>query len=198
MGEDKQSAVGNNGSLKHGIKVAFVSACHSEEIGNIFHRAGIPVVIAVNSKTEIMDKVCRLFASNFYQNLLDGETIRHSFENARNLVQVASEDFETCCCAHSHTDDCPWHQYYLQDAQKAHDIHSSNCSCGLSGVNGQRRHKKNCADFIKFKDFIRDQKEDQKKKKQDQGAAGGGGLANMVADFDDSDCMSDGYEVTMQ
>jgi len=33
----------------HGIKLAFVSACHSEKIGKIFRNAGIPIVIAVNS-----------------------------------------------------------------------------------------------------------------------------------------------------
>ena len=33
----------------HGIKLAFVSACHSEEIGNILHMCNIPLVIAVNS-----------------------------------------------------------------------------------------------------------------------------------------------------
>jgi len=33
----------------YGIKLAFVSACHSEEIGNILYKSGIPIVIAVNS-----------------------------------------------------------------------------------------------------------------------------------------------------
>jgi len=33
----------------------FVSACHSEEIGEIFLKAGVPVVIAVNSEEVIMD-----------------------------------------------------------------------------------------------------------------------------------------------
>lgn len=34
----------------HEIKVAFISACYSEKIGEIFFKSGIPVVIAVNSK----------------------------------------------------------------------------------------------------------------------------------------------------
>jgi hypothetical protein len=33
----------------HQIKLAFISACHSEAIGEIFFKAGIPVVISVNS-----------------------------------------------------------------------------------------------------------------------------------------------------
>ena len=32
------------------IKIAFISACFSEEIGQIFFESGVPVVIAVNSK----------------------------------------------------------------------------------------------------------------------------------------------------
>jgi len=34
----------------HKVKVAFVSACQSEEIGEIFLKSGIPIVIAVNSE----------------------------------------------------------------------------------------------------------------------------------------------------
>jgi len=53
-------------SIGHGIKLAFVSACHSEKIGQILHDCGIPVVVAVNSDTTIDDKVCVLFSRNFY------------------------------------------------------------------------------------------------------------------------------------
>jgi len=35
----------------HGIKLAFVSACHSEEIGNVLRKCNIPLVIAVNSES---------------------------------------------------------------------------------------------------------------------------------------------------
>ena len=36
-------------------KLAFVSACHSEEIGKIFIEKGVPAVIVVNSDTTIAD-----------------------------------------------------------------------------------------------------------------------------------------------
>ena len=38
------------GTTDHEIKVAFVSACRSEEMGEIFFKSGIPIVIAVNSE----------------------------------------------------------------------------------------------------------------------------------------------------
>ena len=50
------------GKNKHQIKLAFVSACYSEEIGEIFFKSGIPIVIAVNSGQEIMDDCCKLFS----------------------------------------------------------------------------------------------------------------------------------------
>jgi CHAT domain-containing protein len=40
------------------VHLVFVSACHSEMIGEIFIRANIPVVVAVHSNTMILDEVC--------------------------------------------------------------------------------------------------------------------------------------------
>ena len=57
------------------IKMAFVSACQSEEIGEIFLKSGVPVVVSVNSDQEIMDEVCQIFSSTFYDFLLSGNTI---------------------------------------------------------------------------------------------------------------------------
>lgn len=33
------------------VKLVFVSACHSEKLGDLFKRVGVPIVIAVNSLT---------------------------------------------------------------------------------------------------------------------------------------------------
>jgi len=59
----------------HGIKLAFVSACHSEKIGNIFSSCGIPIVIGVNQYTEIADEICLIFSRHLYMHLLQGATI---------------------------------------------------------------------------------------------------------------------------
>ena len=53
------------------VKLVFISACHSELIGDIFLKANFPVVVAVNSQTQILDDVCQLFAKNFYRHLLE-------------------------------------------------------------------------------------------------------------------------------
>jgi hypothetical protein len=89
-----------------------VSACHSEVIGEILLKAGIPIVIAVNSDQEIMDDVCKLFSKHFYTNLLEGFTIKNSYDQARKTVQVSQKDYNTCCCAHKHTDQCVWYKFF--------------------------------------------------------------------------------------
>jgi hypothetical protein len=100
-------------SNEHQIKLAFVSACQSEQIGDLFLKAGIPIVISVNADQEIMDRVCNLFSLQLYRFLLDGYSIRESFHQAQKIIQVSNEDFHTCCCAHEHDEDCVWYKFYL-------------------------------------------------------------------------------------
>lgn len=78
MTEDRlRDLLGNDKS--HTVKVVFVSACHSEIIGQLFKRVGIPVVVAVNSQTAILDDVCKLFARHFYQHLITGNSPLKAF-----------------------------------------------------------------------------------------------------------------------
>ena len=110
--------------------MAFVSACQSEEIGEIFLKSGVPVVVSVNSDQEIMDEVCRVFSSSFYEYILAGNTIQSSFKKAQNLVEVHPKRYEVCCCAHKHTDDCEWYKFYKEDPKAAHAMHANKtCSC---------------------------------------------------------------------
>jgi hypothetical protein len=60
--------------------VIFVSACYSENIGQVFLDAGFPCVICVHSSCEILDDAAMLFASRFYHGIMLGRTIGDSFE----------------------------------------------------------------------------------------------------------------------
>jgi hypothetical protein len=71
---------------EHGVKVVFVSACHSELIGQIFKKVGIPVVIAVNCLTPILDDVCRKFSRHFYEHLVQGSSPKNAFRAGKNAV----------------------------------------------------------------------------------------------------------------
>lgn len=64
--------IGNDGS---NVKIAFISSCFSEQIGEIFYQAGIPVVISVNQDSMILNEVCILFMRHFYMQLMAGRTV---------------------------------------------------------------------------------------------------------------------------
>ena len=51
----------------------------------MFYESGIPVVITVNLEQD--DQACKLFTREFYQNLLDGDTILEAFQKASNLAK---------------------------------------------------------------------------------------------------------------
>lgn len=144
----------NDSMPRHNIQVAIVSACHSEQIGNVLLEAGIPVVISVNADQGIMDEAAKIFMKTFYRNLLNGHSISASFEAARRQVQMSSKNMSVCCCAHPHTDDCAWFKFFQQDPVKAHEIHMQHDCCPTYGINGVREHLPNCKTLIEFKYFM--------------------------------------------
>jgi hypothetical protein len=73
----------------HGVKLAFVSACHSEEIGNILRQCNIPIVIAVNSIWQVADEICLIFSRHLYMQLLNGVTVRKAFLEAQRTCAAA-------------------------------------------------------------------------------------------------------------
>ncbi len=82
----------------------------------------MPAVIAVNSESEIMDKVCDIFSKYLYENLLNNQTVDQAFKGAKDLVtqavtgtDVSNQDFTTCCCAHKHDEECSWYKYWLEE-----------------------------------------------------------------------------------
>ena len=68
------------------LKLVFVSACHSQQIGQAFVNANVPLVIAVNSLSLVADSVCVYFSNFFYKNLFSGETPNESFDIAKKEV----------------------------------------------------------------------------------------------------------------
>lgn len=59
-----------------------------------------------------MDEACKIFSSVFYQSLLLGRTIGESVSQAKLHVQCSNKDYNACCCAHDHDDDCVWFKFY--------------------------------------------------------------------------------------
>jgi hypothetical protein len=91
-------------------------------IGQLFKRVGVPVVIAVNSHTAILDEVCRKFARHFYEHLINGNSPKLAFKAGQDAVKASDIDVFSCCCAHKHKTWCKWYQYQaslnkLKDAE---------------------------------------------------------------------------------
>ena len=117
----------------------------------------MPVVIAVNANQEIMDTACKLFASQFYSTLLQGFTIKESFDSASEHVRISECGYyETCCCAHAHKEDCLWYKLFKKDRIRAHEMHIKDCACrnvvNTEGGKYRRQHMSTCRQFREWLD----------------------------------------------
>lgn len=92
------------------IKLAFINACHSQRMGEIFIEVGVPIAVCVQSNETIDDDACKLFSKEFYKKLVDGDTIKSAFRHAQKSIKIDNPGkFKPCCCAHPHADDCWWY-----------------------------------------------------------------------------------------
>ena len=100
------------------IDLVFIGACHSERLGKIFFESGVKNVICVQEMTKISDLGAQKFSQNFYEFLLQGDTIQDAFNKSKECfddVTFNSELME-CCCNHSHTNDCKF--YAMKNNEK--------------------------------------------------------------------------------
>ena len=58
------------GGGAEGVKFVFVSACHSQDVGQAFVEAGVPHVVAVRTSDAILDDASLIFSHQFYTALL--------------------------------------------------------------------------------------------------------------------------------
>jgi hypothetical protein len=62
-----------------------------------------------------MDDCARLFSASFYKNLLEGKNIINAYNNAKKVISNSDDkdiDFNVCCCAHDHDENCKWFKLY--------------------------------------------------------------------------------------
>ena len=103
----------------------FISACHSQQIGEIIkEKLKKAVVIAINKSSPVKDKACTLFAKFFYNALLKGETIRGAINEAKKYLRSSEQKVIACCCHHTvrhtkHATECRWMKA-IKDAKKCY------------------------------------------------------------------------------
>ncbi len=126
------------------IDLVFVSACYSEPAGDVFVDAGVPVVVCINSATQILDEIAGNFATSFYNALLKGHKIKDSFNSVKGSLSAEYLEEKTfCCCVHSHKPECKWKEKHK------HGEHVMNCTCDEGDET--HIHVKGCK---KAKDFM--------------------------------------------
>ena len=72
------------------LRLVFVSSCHSQEIGEVFIRAGADHVIAVRRDLSVLNDAACLFAKAFYRTYLNDATVQDAFEHAKLQVSATS------------------------------------------------------------------------------------------------------------
>ena len=125
----------NQKNLKS-IECMIVSACHSQNIGELMVESGVPVVVAINAPFKIQDEAARAFGKVFHSAWVQGETYQNAFTNAQNFVAAHQESYKSYSWwwAHPHKSNCKWFLDAKNIGQfEAHELHMPMCKCNQSG-----------------------------------------------------------------
>jgi hypothetical protein len=69
-------------------RLVFVSACYSENTGNVFVNAGIPHVVAVKNANRVSNQAARDFTQTFYYSLMQKCTVQQAFDIAQGRTRI--------------------------------------------------------------------------------------------------------------
>ena len=79
------------GKSSRSLRLVFVSSCHSQEVGQVFLRAGAAEhVIAVKREVSVLSDAACLFAHAFYRSYLCDSSVHDAFEHAKLQVSATS------------------------------------------------------------------------------------------------------------
>jgi len=67
--------------------LAMISACHSEPIAKMIHKAGVRHVVAIRRDTPILDRAATTFAGVLHRHLFNNDTVQYAFDMAKLLVE---------------------------------------------------------------------------------------------------------------
>ena len=132
--EKLENILKTNCSKLKNIDLVFIATCHSQGLGELFHKYGAKNVICIQSQTPISNVAAIKFSEFFYKELIKGESIKNAFIKAKNKVkndrQILIYNKNNCCSeCHKHKDNCS-------------RIPPKTCDCEFHEFN---LHKKNCS-----------------------------------------------------
>ena len=92
------------------IDLVILSTCHSGGLAKLFLKYGAKNVIYIHEKWEIADLTSIKFTEYFYSKLIDGYSIKESFDKAIKELKSDKEILfynpNKCCCNHFHSESC--------------------------------------------------------------------------------------------
>jgi CHAT domain-containing protein len=142
-----------NSSKIENIDLVFVSTCYSEELGELFLKYGAKNVIYITSETPISNIASLKFTELFYQELVNNNSVKDSFDRAKEKLEADREviykNKNKCCCSHKHADNCYIKNKNSNRRSDTHkNFHKKECFCHFSEFH---IHKLNCPFYEKVK-----------------------------------------------
>ena len=95
------------------LQFVFVASCHSEQVGEIFLKAGIPHVICIDQNQTILDKAAIEFSKFFYDEVFDRyNNICDAYKYAKKKVEdnfgkFQAEKIKMLTNDQTHGEECP-------------------------------------------------------------------------------------------
>ena len=141
----------NKNKIKQ-LDLVIVSTCHSEDFGKLFLEYGAKNVIYIYKKTPIYDKTSMKFSENFYENLIEGKSIKESYDKAIEMLKLDKNIDIPCCCEHFHNEKCELKKYLKLKNLKHYKGCKKSCDCNFTYFN---EHNKNCKYYLKLKNDLK-------------------------------------------
>ena len=139
------------------LDLVILLTCYSEDFADLFLECGAKNVIYISKKTEVIDRISILFVKFFYQNLIEGKSIKNSYINAMKKMKLDKEiisiNSNSCCCHHYHKPDCIMNIDLLKDKihNSIHVMKKEKCHCDYEQPH---HHDKNCKYFNELKNRL--------------------------------------------
>lgn len=129
-------------------QVVIIKGAYSQEMAKVLKKAGFGCVIAVHQLPEhpllAENEAAHNSIADFCKDLLLGKTVNEAFDS---ITEDYNDGEPSCCCAHEHSDTCPWLQgLSLSLIHENHKFHMIRCSCGPS----LQEHTFKCNSAIDF------------------------------------------------
>jgi hypothetical protein len=80
-------SIGQGTRERTGLKLVFISACHSEKIGEALVEAGVPHVVCCELSEKIRVDTTLAFQKSFYRAFAGGDSVDTAFERARTEIR---------------------------------------------------------------------------------------------------------------